>query len=335
MAIGNAWGIPGSTRNPLYATVALAAMLALPTQASATGTRAGSTISNTATATYDDGSGPKNIPSNQVDLLVDELLDVTVASSDPGDVPTTPGATSQLLTYVLTNTGNGNESFTLTTVANAGGDDYDPTVTQVYIDNGNGVFDAGTDTLYVAGTNDPALDPDTNVTIFVLSTTPATAVDTNRGIVQLVASSKTGTGAPGTSFAGVGEGGGDAVVGSTGADGVDDGAFIVAAAAVALVKSAVIVDQFGGSEPIPGATITYTITATVTGSGSVTGLAISDPVPADTSYVAASITLGGAGLTDSAVDADAGNYDGTNVNVSLGTVPGGQSRTVTFQTIID
>lgn len=321
-------------RIPAISILALAMVLALPTQAQAAGTRAGSTISNTASASYDTGGGTQTVDSNQVDLLVDELLDVTVDSSDPADVPTTPGATTQRLTYSITNNGNGVESFGLTTVANGGGDDYDPTVTQIYIDNGDGVFDANTDTLYTPGANDPTLDPDESVTIFVLSTTPAGVADGDRGTVSLVAAAKTGTGAPGTSFAGQGEGGGDAVVGSTGADGQDQGAFVVSAATVSLVKSAVIVDPFGGSEPVPGATITYTIVATVAGSGSVGGLAVTDNIPADTSYVAGSITLGGTAQTD-AVDTDAGDYNGTRVNVALGTVAGGQTRTVTFKTTID
>ena len=76
------------------------------------------------------------------------------------------------------------------------------------------------------------------------------------------------------------------------------------------------------------------IVATVAGSGSVSGLAISDDIPADTSYAPGSITLGGSALSD-AVDADAGNYNGTRINVALGTVAGGQTRTVTFRTTID
>ncbi|WP_293842689.1 hypothetical protein [Sphingopyxis sp.] len=303
-------------------------------QAQAAGTRAGSTISNTATASFDTGAGTTTIDSNQVDLLVDELLDVTVDSSNPADVPTTPGATGQVLTFSVTNNGNGVENFVLSTIANAGGDNYDPVVTQIYIDNGDGVFDSGTDTLYTPGANDPQLDPDESVTVFVVATTLGTVVDGNRGIVSLVAAAVTGTGAPGTSFAGQGEGGGDAVVGSTGADGTDAGAFIVSAATVTLVKSAVVTNPLGTADPIPGATITYTIVATVAGSGSVSGLAITDNIPADTSYIAGSITLGGVAQSD-AVDADAGDYNGTRINVTLGTVAGGQTRTVTFRTTID
>ena len=76
------------------------------------------------------------------------------------------------------------------------------------------------------------------------------------------------------------------------------------------------------------------ITATVAGTGSVSGLAITDNIPADTSYVTSSITLGGAPLSD-ASDADAGDYNGTRIRVQLGTVAGGQTRTVTFKTKID
>ena len=46
------------------------------------------------------------------------------------------------------------------------------------------------------------------------------------------------------------------------------------------------------------------------------------------------MTLGGTGLSDAA-DADAGDYNGTRVNVALGSVPGGQTRTVTFRTTIE
>ena len=72
----------------------------------------------------------------------------------------------------------------------------------------------------------------------------------------------------------------------------------------------------------------------VAGSGSVSGLAITDNIPADTSYVPGSIRLGGTALSDAA-DADAGDYNGTRINVALGSVAGGQTRTVTFQTLID
>jgi uncharacterized repeat protein (TIGR01451 family) len=319
-------------RSALLAAVSIAAMAAQP--AVAAGTRAGTTISNTASASFDNGGGTQNVTSNTVDMLVDELLNVTVASNNPADVTTTPGATNGVLSFTVTNTGNGVEAFAITSNANGGGDDYNPAVTSIVIDDGDGVYEPGIDTVYVPGTNDPLLNPDQSVTIFIVATTPGTVVDGNRGIVELVAAARTGTGAPGTSFAGQGEGGGDAVVGSTRADGNDDGAFVVSTASVSLVKSATVSDPLGGSEPIPGATITYTIVATVSGSGSVSGLNITDAVPANTTFVPGSITLGGTAQTDAA-DADAGRLSSGSVIVNLGTVAGGNTRTVTFRATIN
>lgn len=310
------------------------AMSIVAQPALAAGTRAGTTISNTATASFDNGAGPQDVNSNTVDLKVDELLNVTVASNNPADVSTTPGATGQVLSFTVTNTGNGVEAFGLTSINNGGGDDFDPTVTSLVIDDGDGVYEPGIDLVHVPGANDPVLNPDASVTIFVINTTPGGVADGNRGIVALVAAAKTGTGTPGISFAGQGEGGGDAVVGLTGADDQDDGAFVVSSASVTLAKTSLIVDPLGGSEPIPGAIITYTLTATVSGSGSVNGLTINDPIPGSTTYVPGSITLGGAALTD-AVDSDAGRFASGAISVAIGTVAGGNVRTVTFRVRIN
>lgn len=308
----------------------------LPSAVMAAGTTAGTTISNTATATFNDpGGAPQTTPSNTVDILVDELLDVTVASADPGDVTVVPGTTNRVLSFVITNTGNGSEAFRLTPNGSLGGDQFDPTTTSIVLDtNNNGVYDPGIDTVYTAGSNDPVLAPDTSVRAFVLSTIPGSAADLDRGIVTLTAAAITGTGAPGTSFPLAGQGGGDAVVGSSGADGVDDGAFVVQNATVALVKSAAVLDPFGGTEPVPGAIITYRLVATISGTGTLSNLVIGDAVPANTTYQTGSITLQSSGLSD-AVDTDAGEFSSNAVSVRLGTLAGGTSRTVTFRVRIN
>ena len=151
-------------------------------------------------------------------MTVDELLDVTVSWADPADVGTTAGATAQLLRFTVTNGGNGTENYALSTIETGGGDDFNPAVTSIILDtNGNGAYDPGVDTVYVAGTNDPDLDADESISVFVLSTIAAGANDGQRGRIDLDAAAKTGTGTPGQSFAGQGQGGGDAVVGATGA----------------------------------------------------------------------------------------------------------------------
>lgn len=316
------------------AAIALVAALSVASTAQATGTRAGTVIDNTATATYDEGGTPVQVNSNLNSLTVDELLDTVVAWDNGADVPTTPGATGGALTFTVTNTGNGQEAFLLSTINTLGGDDYDPTSVSIVIDDGDGVYEPGIDTVYVAGAGNPVLNPDQTITVFVVANTPGGLSDGDRGGIRLTAAAVTGTGAPGTTFAGQGEGGGDAVVGTTGADGTDDGYFQVAAATVSLVKSATVVDPFGGSNAVPGSTITYQIVATTSGSGSLPNLAINDAIPAGTTYVPGSITLGGGALTD-ASDADAGRFASNSISVALGTVAGGQTRTVTFQVTIN
>ncbi len=322
----------------LSIAVGTAALFLASTSAHAAGTVAGTDIINVAQATYDGppGDPPVIIDSNIVTIKVDELLDVTVVSTDPGDVATSPGSTAQVTTYQVTNTGNGSEAFTLSADTAKPGDEFDTTFEQIILDtNGNGVYDPGVDTIYTPGTNDPVLAPDESVTVFILSTIPAAASDGDRAEIELSAVANTGSGTPGDIFAGQGDGGGDAVVGSTGANDEDSGFFVVQSAEVTVVKSATIADPFGGATAVPGSVISYQLVATVAGTGSLTNLAISDNIPADTTYNAESITLEGAAQTDNAGDADAGSFDGSQIAVSLGTVPGGQTRTITFQVTID
>ena len=313
---------------------ALLAGIAIAVSASpafARGTLAGTAIENTAVATFDGPGGSVQVPSNQVTVTVDELIDPVVEGNDPGDVIALPGATGAVHSFTLTNNGNGSEAFVLTAVHTNGGDEFDPTANSIVIDsNNNGVYDEGIDTVYVPGTNDPVLAPDESVAVFVLSDIPSAVSDGDRGQVTLVADSATGTGAPGTSFAGAGEGGGNAVLGASGGTDEDDGFFVISSAAVALLKSATIVDPFGGNTAVPGSIITYSLTANATGSGSVTGVVISDAIPTGTVYEPASMTLAGAALTDASGD-DAGTFSGTGISVDLGTVTGGTSQTVTFQ----
>jgi uncharacterized repeat protein (TIGR01451 family) len=301
--------------------------------AQAAGTRAGTVIDNTATATFDQNGTPTTVNSNTNSVRVDELIDTVVDWSDTADVPTSPGATGQVLRFGVTNTGNGVETFSLAVNPGIGGDQYDPTSVQIVIDDGDGVYEPGQDTIYVPGPGNPALNPDQTITVFLVSTTPGGLNNGDRGGVRLTATSTTGTGAPGTSFPGQGEGG-NAVIGTSGGDGSDDGYYAVTAATVTLAKSATVRDPFGGTTSVPGSIITYTLLATVNGGGSLANLTINDAIPTGTTYVAGSIRLGGTAQTDAA-DTDASSFASNAVAVALGTVPAGQTRTVTFQVTIN
>jgi len=314
------------------APLAIAAAL-ITTPAHAGGVKAGTLIENTASATYDGGAGPVTIPSNTITVKVDELLDVTVTSRDSGPVSAAPG--SAVLTFELTNTGNGPEAYTLTANPAVAGNDFDTTVNGIAVDtNGNGVYDPGVDQMLTGPATTAAIAADASLTVFVLVTIPGGVADGDQSDVSLLAEAVTGTGAPGTAFAGQGAGGGNAIVGSTGANATATGSSSVGITDVDLIKSATVRDPFGGTGIVPGATITYAIRAEVRGSGSVSDLVVTDAAPADTTYVAGSLKLDGATLTDAA-DADAGRFGTSGISVDLGTVSGGSSRTVTFQVTID
>jgi uncharacterized repeat protein (TIGR01451 family) len=180
-----------------------------------------------------------------------------------------------------------------------------------------------------AGAATPSLAPDKSVKVFVLVTAPAGATDAQTSQVRLTALAATGTGTPGTSFAGKGEGGGDAVVGLTSASAHSLASLIASLAAVTLTKTAAITDQFNTSKPVPGATVTYTLSAKITGTGTVEGLHINDGIPAGTTYVPGSLKLGTSALTD-ADDTDAGKAGTSGIDVTLPTLSGGTTSNVSF-----
>jgi uncharacterized repeat protein (TIGR01451 family) len=104
---------------------------------------------------------------------------------------------------------------------------------------------------------------------------------------------------------------------------------------VSLSKSVTLADPYGGSSAVPGSMARFTITATVSGSGSVAGLVVTDAIPAGTTYAPGSLALDGNPLTDAA-DADAGTgNDAQGIRVELGTVAGGTVHTITFDVAID
>jgi len=314
---------------------ALAVVILGASQAHATGTGAGTRIDNIATATYTLPSGGSgSVTSNTVSLTVDELLNVGVAWSDGGDVTVQPGTSNDVLTYRVTNGGNGSEAFVLIARNSLSGDNFDPSSFAIYLDtNGNGRYDPGIDQAYVSGSNEPVLAADASTTVFIVSTVPGTVLDGNRAGLDLIATAKTGSGTPGTTFAGLGDGGVNAVVGATSATAPATGFYAVSAATVAFVKSATVADPFGGTTSVPGSTITYRLVASVSGSGSLANLAVADTVPAGSTYKIGSITLDGSALTD-ASDGDTGSFASNAIGVGLGTVAAGTAHTVTFQTVI-
>ncbi len=312
--------------------------------AGALGTAAGTTITNSATVNYTmGGSAQSETASHSFEVL--EVIDCVVTWQDAANVSVNTPHSDRVLTLQLTNTGNGPEDFRLAVNDAVAGDDFNPSVQDVYLESngaaGLQMSGATPDTTY-AGT-DIALAADGVQLCYIVSTIPGGLAVGNIGRVALLADARTPGAAgatPGTVLANAGPGGLDAIVGTTGADGSAGGSYEVSFAAVALVKSiAQIADPYGGDRPYPGAVVTYRITVDVTGGGTAEALVISDTIPADMTYVTGSMQLDGVAQTDADdAPADSSDYGVTTANtitVNLGDTAAPATRIIEFNTTIN
>lgn len=309
-------------------------------KALAVGVPAGTDITNTAQVTYTVGATSTTTSSNSVVVTVAEILDVVVTRQSPLNTAVSASATQQEIVFTVTNSGNGPEAFRLVMNSVIGADDFDPTpaTPSIYFDtDASGDLSPG-DTAYTAGTNDPLLNPDASVTVLVVNDIPSTVVDGNIGLTRLAADARTGSGTAGTIFAAQGAAGTDAVVGLTGALAASAAQYRVAGVAISAVKSQTVLDQFGGTRPLPTARISYTVTVQAVGSGSAANAVFSDDIPANTTYVPGTLRLNSAVLSDAAAD-DAGEFINTptaRIRVALGNLTQASgTQTVQFAVTIN
>lgn len=325
----------------LIAMIAVLGAAGFSPHALAVGTAASTQITNTANASYTVDGSPATTPSNDVTFLVDEILDVDV-QDDGVTTLAQAGDTNVVTQYTVTNTGNGEEDFVLSVDLTAGGqaDDFDPTAAtpvQIYIDDGDGVFDPATDTPFdpandvlTLDANDPNAD---DAIVFVLSDVPPGQNSGDVGLVDLTATSQTkldnnpaNDDPAGTIYENEGDNSVDAVLGASAASDTDTGDILVNDLTITLVKRADkvagtgtlgLIDDGLGNGPdagvveIPGDTIRYTLTFTVTGDGTVDDLVITDAIPFDAGTGAALVDY----VTGS-IDVDSTQDDGTNTTSS-------------------
>ena len=324
------------------AIVCSLAVLQATVTARADGVPAGTVIENTATVRYELSGTPISIDTNTTSITVAERIDVVVTRQSP-QVVVQPGSTGRTILFRVTNTGNGSEAFELAIDSNIAGADFNPVpaATPIYLDSdASGDLSPG-DTPYQPG-SEPDLAPDTSIDVLVVNDIPPDGlVDGDIGITELTATSTTaasGTGTPGETFPGQGDGGTDAVLGTSGGTGAETGEYLLANVQMSVVKAQAVSDPFGGSEPVPGATITYTITVEVTSAGTATNASISDPIPQYTTYSPESIVFNGDSLTD-AIDGDTGELETSGIStvvVRLGDLTQADGpQVVAFRVTID
>lgn len=102
----------------------------------------------------------------------------------------------------------------------------------------------------------------------------------------------------------------------------DTGAFQVSGSPVTLNKTVTVIDTLlpPGTDPHPGATLRYQIDVLIVGAGGVNNLVITDPIPVNTTYTPASISVNAVAQTDLdfATDGiDYSEFNGTDIVVDL------------------
>ena len=320
--------------------------LMAPRMAAALGTPSGTVITTTATANYQIGGVPQTAISASAGFTVDNRINLVVTRN--ADATVGSGAVNQSLVFTVTNLGNAPQRYDLSVVSRIT-DSFDMNSVRVYRDdNADNAWDAG-DTLYAGPATFGDIPADGTLRLLVVADTPvgqpggATAVYDLLAATVVSGGTATAVQTPGADTAGVDTVFADpagSIAGDVARDGRHSafGAFTVSNIAVAVGKMVVVIDPFGGSQPVAGATLRYSITATTGGNGTANNVVITDAIPANTTYTAASLRLNGAPLSDAA-DADAGDVGATTpgmVTVNLGALTAASPvQTIVFDVTIN
>lgn len=314
----------------------------------ALGTPSGTPITNKATATYTYGGALLTKVAKAPPVVVDNKVNLTVTKN--GDLTVIPGATDQALLFEVKNEGNTSQRYALTATNSAG---IVMENVRIYLDNGTtpGLWDAG-DTLFVDAATFGDVPADGTLKVLIVSNVPVAAASGATADYQLTATTvDAGTTTVTSPTLGANTAGVDVVfadvAGSAAGDLARDGKhsalgiYTINVLELVLSKAVEVTwdpnNLFVNPKAIPGAILSYTITAGVTGLGTAAGVVITDPIPARSTYVANSLKLNGAALSD-APDTDKGSVAGapTTVRVELGDLTSASPpQTVGFEVAIE
>lgn len=372
-------------RRLLLTGTAAIAGVAVPGQASAqtsaaAATPAGTVVSNTALASYTVNGTAQTTSSNTATFVIDRKVNLTVVAAQAADTSVNQGQAGAVTAFRVTNLTNAVQDFLLdpdqniSTGVYVGTDNFDMTNLKAYVDvNGDGVYQPGVDTkTYI-----DELAPDASATVFLVGDVPASSL-AKLAIVNLHVTVAEGgaTGTQGTRLIPTDLNilNQDATVDVVFADNDSDGigvdlarngearsylAYAVTTSNVDLTvqKTARIVsDGVNTLNPkaLPGAVIEYCLAvrnATLTTPANL--VTLTDVVPANTTYVPGSITVGAAGVAgactlngqtqdDDADDAnDGGTYQGSfdaaakKVTAIIPTLAGGAALSASFRVTIN
>ncbi|MFA6471251.1 MAG: hypothetical protein WCU00_04335 [Candidatus Latescibacterota bacterium] len=361
-----------ATRNAIFRNCFVFGVLLFCTTADVFAlTASGTSITNSATVNYDVNSIPQTAKeSNTAAFVVDNKVDLTVTTNDGAIVQVTPGATAQVLTYVVKNTGNTIQDFSLTAPDAAAGafaetETFNATNVHIFVESGAhvGYLDTEDTATYI-----DQLAAGAEIKVYVVANIPLAQIDADVSSFDLVAQVAAGTttgskGADITSddvgtadnsttiqivFA---DGAGSADAAKDGKHSSRDGYKCVSSKLTIAKTTTVISDPFSSSNPkaIPGAVVEHVITVSNgAGGADATNITITDDLTAQdaniaflaTGYAAdsginvtAPIIGNNINLTN-ASDSDEGSFGSNTVTVTGITLTAGQSAIVKFKVTI-
>lgn len=320
----------------MLGTVSALALALAPTIAVAApiGVASGSSVSNTATVSYNVGGVAQTPVTSAADVFtVDRKIDLVVVTQDAAAVSVSPGQANAVTRFTVTNNSNATIDFLLAATQQTGGaarftgnDNFNANNVRIFVEtNGTAGWQAG-DTL---ASSLAAVASGDAVTVYVVSDVPLGQVNGDIATHILTATAASGATAVGGTPAGTAGSGGTAIVqtpvgtanGKTTVEtvfadalsGVDpvagdaarDGRYSarsdirVAGALLTINKySRIMSDPFSGAaspRAIPGAVVEYCIVvANGAGGSTADGVTVSDVVPAEVTFVANSVYLNGA-----------------------------------------
>lgn len=335
-----------------YLILTFSGLTILFPSADAAGVLAGTPIKNTVAVTYfiNDSTDQSDTEYASSEFTVDEIINVSVVSLDtPATIVTTP-ATDVVLSYQITNTGNGNEAYSLQMHPLVSGDEFNPNNLKLWIET-NGLSGLqSTDTPYVNlggstlididNAGNPILNADQSIIAYIESSIPSSLNKDDEGHVALSATSTTpgaNTKPIGGVLENVGDKGTDLVnlveFGTASAVGI----YKVSPVQLDLNKTVLsIVDPYGGDTAITNSKVTYQINIDVVGdNGTIEQVVIQDPTPTNMTYISGSMVLDGTALSDQQDD-DIGDFNQSLTNaitLSLGDIsaPASHVLTVTYK----
>lgn len=138
------------------------------------GTAAGTTVTNTAQASYSVNGVQQTAASSPVSFVVDRKVNLTVIANQPANTQVAVGQAGAVTTFKVTNNTNGIQDFLLSTSQTPiqglfAGDNFDVGNIKIFVDsNTNGKYDEGVDT----ATYINELAPDASVAVFIVADVP-------------------------------------------------------------------------------------------------------------------------------------------------------------------